>query len=425
MVAVARLGAVALPLHPPYRRHELQALLRWTRAQALICPPAALDDIRALEGIVLETVFTTGAEFAALLEQHAGEDVPDAHVTPEDPLSLNPTSGTESLQPKICMHAHDGLLSNSRALAERAGFVAGDRVLCSSGYTHLFGMACVQMALHARASLHVLPAFDPGAWLDYCARERITRAWVVPPQLVELVAEQTARPRRLTLREVRTGGSAIDAAFAARVRSTLCAQFTIQWGMSEICGGATTLAGTTFARPTLGTPIPDAGVRIVDGELWYRRADTFRGYLDDPQTTAATVTADGWVRTGDLATIEPDGSLAFDGRTKDIINRGGMKISAYELEALLATLAPLRQLAVVSVPDERLGERTALVCSLRAGARLELAEVTAHLDTLGVAKFKWPERLIVLDDLPTTATGKVAKSAVRAAVANVPVTAAS
>jgi acyl-CoA synthetase (AMP-forming)/AMP-acid ligase II len=276
------------------------------------------------------------------------------------------------------------------------------------------------MTLLAGASLHVMQTFDAAAWLDYCEREVITRAWVVPPQLVALLAEQSARPRRLALREIRTGGSAIDPAFAARVRAALCAQFTIQWGMSEICGGATTLAGTTFARPTLGTPLPDAEVQIVDGELWWRRADMFRGYLGDPETTAATVTADGWVRTGDLATIEADGSLAFDGRLKDVINRGGMKISAYELEAHFAGFTPLRQLAVVSVPDARLGERTALVCSLHAGRSLTLAEATAHLDALGVAKFKWPERLIVLDELPVTATGKVAKSAVRALAAVTP-----
>jgi cyclohexanecarboxylate-CoA ligase len=424
MVAVARLGAVALPLHPPYRAHELQTLLTWAHADALICPPSALETARAL-GVPLATVIATGSELDALLATHASSVAPDVRLAPEDPLSLNPTSGTESLQPKICMHTHDGLLSNSRTLADRAALTVDDRVLCSGGYTHLFGMACVQMALLACASLHVLPAFDAATWLDYCEREGITRAWVVPPQLVALLAEQAARPRRLALREIRTGGSAIDAAFAARVRTTLCAQFTIQWGMSEICGGATTIAGTTFTQPTLGTPISGAEVRIVEGELWYRRADMFRGYLGDPATTAATVTSDGWVRTGDLASIEADGSLAFDGRTKDIINRGGMKISAYELEALLVPLAQLRQLAVVSIPDERLGERTALVCSLHAGHALTLAAVTAHLDALGVAKFKWPEHVIVLDELPTTATGKVAKSAVRALVADAPIEVAS
>jgi cyclohexanecarboxylate-CoA ligase len=420
MVAIARLGAVSLPLHPPYRAHELHALLTWTDARALICPPAALDTVRTL-GVSLASVIVTGEEFDALLATYANVAAPEMRVAPQDPLSLNPTSGTESLQPKICMHTHDGLLSNSQTLAVHAGLGADDRVLCSGGYTHLFGMACVQMALHAGASLHALPVFEASGWLDYCERESVTRAWVVPPQLAALLAEQTARPRRLALREIRTGGSAIDAGFAARVRSTLCPQFTIQWGMSEIGGGATTLAGTTFVQPTLGTPIPDAEVRIVDGELWYRRADVFRGYLGDPATTASAVTSDGWVRTGDLATIEADGSLAFDGRTKDVINRGGMKISAFELEALLGPLPQLRQLAVVAVPDERLGERTALVCSLHAEATLTLAAVTAHLDALGVAKFKWPEHLIVLGELPTTATGKVAKSAVRALVADAPI----
>lgn len=416
VIGVARLGAVSLPLHPPYRRHELQTLLAATSAVAAICSPTALATIEALDLPELATIVATGEAFDRVIADGAGIVLPASRVQPQDPISLNPTSGTESSRPNICMHAHDGLLSNSFALAQRAGYSATDRVLISGGFTHLFGMAAVQMCAIAGAAIYV-QAFDAAAWLDLCERERITRAWVVPPHLGALLAEQTARPRDLALRELRTGGTAIDAQLAARVQATLCANFVIQWGTSEIGGGATTLPGASFAEPSLGTPLAGTELRFVDGELWCRRADMFRGYYGDPEQTAAVVSADGFVRTGDLVRPAPDGSLAFDGRTKDIINRGGVKISAFELEALLVTNAAFRQLAVVAYPDERLSERTALVCSFQPGAALDLAGITGHLERLGVAKFKWPERLVVLDELPTTATGKVAKAAVRALIA--------
>jgi len=441
VVALAQLGAVALALHPPYRTRELQQLIEWTQAVAIIAPASALTKVRevAAQQPSLATLVITGdaagidpggppaLSFAALASTDAGR-VPRAAITPEDPLSLNPTSGTESLRPKICMHSHDGLLSNSMDLAVRARLTKTDRVLCTGGYTHLFGMASLQMALHVGATVVCLPQFSPAVWLDLCERESVTRAWTVPAHLADIIEEQRLRPRKLALTELRTGGVAIEPGFAATVRAVLCNNFVIQWGTSEIGGGATTLAQDVFSSPTIGTPIENAAVRIVDengdacsagvaGEIWYRRADSFRGYLRDPETTAAAVTRDGWVRTGDIAVREADGSLAFRGRTKDIINRGGLKISAFEVESLLAQLRPLRQIAVVATPDPRLGERATLVCSLHAGHTLELHDVTRHLDGLGAAKYKWPEALIVLDELPTTATGKVAKAAVRAFLA--------
>jgi non-ribosomal peptide synthetase component E (peptide arylation enzyme) len=155
--------------------------------------------------------------------------------------------------------------------------------------------------------------------------------------------------------------------------------------------------------------------------LLYRRADLFRGYLGDAALTAAAFTADGFLRTGDLAALIGDGRVAFRGRTKDLVNRGGMKISAYELEAQLVRLPQIRQLAVVAIPDERLGERVCCVVSLHPGHALALAEVTAHLDAAEVAKYKWPERLLVLDALPTTPSGKVHKAAVRELAQRLPV----
>jgi non-ribosomal peptide synthetase component E (peptide arylation enzyme) len=272
-----------------------------------------------------------------------------------------------------------------------------------------------------------LPKWDPERFLWLSRREGVTRAWAVPAQLADLLGTLGEHGAGLPrMREVRTGGAAVPAAFVGEVRAAFGCDLVVQWGMSELGAGCATTAGDPDAivSSTLGRPLYGAVARAVDtagadvdenetGELLYRRADLFRGYLGEPALTAEAFTADGYLRTGDLAALDVDGRVAFRGRTKDLINRGGMKVSAYELEAHLVRMPQIRQLAIVAVADERLGERVCCVASLREGATLALADITAYLDAAEIAKYKWPERLHVLEALPTTPSGKVHKAAVR------------
>ncbi|WP_343236116.1 AMP-binding enzyme [Streptomyces auratus] len=136
----------------------------------------------------------------------------------------------------------------------------------------------------------------------------------------------------------------------------------------------------------------------------------FRGYHRAPELTRAALTADGWLRTGDLATLHPDGSVSYRGRADELINRGGLKFSALEVEELLDDLPQLAQHAVVGRPDPRLGQRSCLLAALRDGAGLTLDEVTGHLARKGLATYKLPEELVIVDRLPTTVTGKIARN---------------
>jgi non-ribosomal peptide synthetase component E (peptide arylation enzyme) len=192
--------------------------------------------------------------------------------------------------------------------------------------------------------------------------------------------------------------------------------------MSEVGAG-------TFTRPddpseaasnSIGRPVTGAEVRIVNekmhdvasgktGDLLYRSTSMFCGYLNDEQLTHDAITTDGWLRTGDLASFNADGTVAFEGRRTELINRGGLKFSAVEVESLLVDLVPLNQFAIIARPDERLGERSALVASLRPGYSITLVEITAHLAAKGLAKYKWPEELLLLNELPATPTGKIAR----------------
>jgi acyl-CoA synthetase (AMP-forming)/AMP-acid ligase II len=428
-LALAELGAVTLPLHVPYRTAELVQLLGATDAVGYIGPAggaATLDVLRAelpaLQLLVDVDYDTAGFTLDGRIDPRA---VRVATLDPDTPFALVPTSGTESPAPKLCMHAHDGLLSNAHAFVDGCGATARDVLIVGSGYTHLFGLLGLHLALLSGATMLALRRFDARAFLALAAREGATRAWAVPAQLVDLLAAAPDAPP-LQVREIRTAGAAVGAELVGALRDAFGAAITVHWGMSELGGGITTdghdpleLAGG------IGRPIDGAQVRVVredgadaapgeTGELWYRRADLFRGYYRAPDKTASAVTSDGWLRTGDLAALEPSGAVRFVGRAKDLVNRGGFKISAVELESTLAGHAAIRRCAIVAVPDARLGERACLVAELHPDATLALADVAAFLDARGIAKYKWPEHLLLLDALPMTATNKVAKGALRA-----------
>jgi cyclohexanecarboxylate-CoA ligase len=379
-LAVAICGAVALLLHVAYTVRERSALLR--RADA--------------SGLMIEDRFEASAESVHVEHSEA--------VEPGDPFVLAPTSGTES-RPKICMHTHEGLLSNAAQVAREAAIGEHDVLLPASGFTHLFGLLGVHVATLSGAALVATGKFDAERCVDACVREAVTMLWAVPAQLVGIVtvAERT-RATFPSLREIRTAGAPLSPALAASIARTFGVEPLVHWGMSEVG------AGIVGGRPLAGAQVR---VEAKDGELHYRRADMFRGYLNDRAATARAITSDGFLRTGDLATIDGDGRVSYAGRIKDVINRGGMKVSALELETELAALPEIRQLAVVPVASARLGERAALVCSLAPGASLTIDDVRAHLERRGLAKFKWPEYVLVVDELPLTPTGKVAKQAVR------------
>jgi non-ribosomal peptide synthetase component E (peptide arylation enzyme) len=189
-------------------------------------------------------------------------------------------------------------------------------------------------------------------------------------------------------------------------------------GVLRLYGSTEVLVGTwnrvdspdDKKQHTDGRPMTHVEVKVDDdGELFTRGPNTCVGFFDDPERTAATFDADGWVRSGDLVSIDDDGYLTVVGRKKEIIIRGGMNIAPREIEELIVAFPEVQRVAVVGLPDERLGERMCACVVLEPGSTLELATVVERLEAGGLAKFKLPQRLAVLEALPTTASGKVQK----------------
>jgi 2,3-dihydroxybenzoate-AMP ligase len=233
-----------------------------------------------------------------------------------------------------------------------------------------------------------------------------------------------------SLRVLQVGGARLADELARRVRPVFGATLQQVFGMAEGLLNYTRLDDPDdVICTTQGRPIcPDDEVRLVDefdrdvplgepGSLLTRGPYTPRGYYRAPEHNARAFTPDGWYRSGDICRWTPDGNLVVEGRDKDMINRGGEKISAEEVENLVYQLPGVSQVAAVAMPDPALGERVCVYVVARAGTSVTLEDVRGAMEAAGVARFKHPERLELVPELPATKVGKIDKKALRADIA--------
>jgi pimaricinolide synthase loading module/candicidin polyketide synthase FscA len=436
-VAAAMIGAVFLPVHVDCGFRDLESVLRQARPALLVLPHASKhSDGRAVAGALEASIPDLGQvliadgeptapdSLAHLAAKWAGNKPRPVDVRPDMPFVLMTSSGTTSSSPKICIHSHRGLLSNaSSVIADGHGPTESDTILSASPYSFLFGMLSVHVAILTAARQVVLRRWDVSNFLSLLGTTVPTILYAVPTHLRDLLAELATqhelRPPRL--REMRTGGAPVPGELVTSLRRALTDKVVVQWGMSEIGAG-------TYTRPAdlmeetgraIGRPSRGAEIRIVDdqgdpcapgqtGELQFRSPFMFHGYLGEPELTRQAMTADGWLRTGDLASLEPDGSLTYRGRSAALINVGGRKVNAAEIEQLLEDFHGIREAVLVGCADERLGESPVLICRAE-NLQVSLHEVVTHLLGKGVAPYQLPTALHVVDQLPRTATGKIAR----------------
>ncbi|MEU7633549.1 beta-ketoacyl synthase N-terminal-like domain-containing protein [Nocardia sp. NPDC049220] len=435
-VAVAAAGAVLLPLHMGLGAHEVRSLLARTRATTMVVTAQRrtelMSELRA-EFLALEQVLVVGDVAAAvgtvslvedLLRRWAGADPLPVAVAPDDPFVLVPSSGTTSMRPKICVHTHGSLMSNAVTVAADAGSRSSDAILSGSLFTHLFGLLSVHVSVVTRGRQTLLGGWDVAEFLRLARLGEATVLFAVPAQIRDVVSRlDSAADAGIRLREIRASGAAVPATLVADARRLLGAEVIVQWGMSELGAGLFTRPDDPPEAATdgVGRPISGGEARIVaadgrlcgageTGELQFRSPFRCSGYFEDPELMAAALTADGWLRTGDRACLRDDGAIAFRGRDAELINVGGVKFSAPEVETLLDDVPGMDRIAVVGRPDDRLGEYPCLVVTVRTGAVVTLDRITAHLTAKGVAEHKIPIELIVLEQMPCTPTGKIARS---------------
>jgi acyl-CoA synthetase (AMP-forming)/AMP-acid ligase II len=289
----------------------------------------------------------------------------------------------------------------------------------------------LRFALYHGLPLVLQDRWDPAVAVDLVAAERASYTLAATTFLQDLVEETTRRGARLeSLRCFGCGGAPVPPALVAAADAQGIRVLRLY--------GSTEVLVATWNRPdaplgqrmdTDGTPMSDVDVEIRDddgkpcapgetGEIFVRGPNTCVGFFADPERTAATFDDEGWVRSGDLAVAGEHDTLTVAGRKKEIIIRGGINIAPREIEELILVWPEVDRVAVVGVPDERLGERSCACVVLRAGATLTFEEMIGRLRDTGLATYKLPEQLQILDALPTTASGKVQKfEIVRAIVA--------
>ena len=352
-----------------------------------------------------------------------------ASIGPDDPSDVVFTSGTTG-SPKGVVMTHGQTLRAYLDWCDWADLRPGDRYLIANPFFHIFGYKAGCLACLMRgATIFPLAVFDAGVVLEMVERERIS-VLPGPPTIYHSLLDHPDHTRRdiSCLRVGVTGAADIPVELIRRVREELPFERILTgYGLTE--------AGTvTGSRPdddfehiatTVGVAWPGFEVRIVTesgadaapgepGEVVVRGETVTRGYLDDPEATATAI-VDGWLHTGDLGTIDADGYLRIVGRIKDMFIVGGFNAYPAEIENLMLRHPRIAQVAVIGVPDERLGEVAKAFVVLQPGPPIEPAEIVEWARA-EMANFKAPRSVEFLDALPVNATGKVVKDELRARV---------
>ncbi|MED5298968.1 MAG: cyclohexanecarboxylate-CoA ligase [Actinomycetota bacterium] len=442
-LACARIGAVTNPLMHIFRERELEFMLNHGEAVAAIIPStfrghdfaAMYDDIRS-KVPSLEHVIAIGDGgpfgFEALLSGPSWEDETEAESilaenrpSADDVTQLIYTSGTTG-EPKGVMHSANTMYSNIVPYAERLNLDSNDVVLMASPMAHQTGfMYGLMMPVVLGCPAVILDVWDAPTAISIVNDYGATFTMASTPFLADLTdTVATAGTGVPSLSTFLCAGAPIPGPLVERAQPTLGTTIVSAWGMSENGAITTTMLDDDPSRSvdTDGCPLPGVEVRIADddgtalptgeiGRLLARACSNFGGYLKRPHLNATD--ADGWFDTGDLARVDDRGYIRITGRSKDVIIRGGENIPVVEIENLLYRHPSVAQVAIVAYPDERLGERACAVIVAKPDTSIEFDGMIEFLTSERVAKNYLPERLEVLDAMPTTPSGKIQKFKLR------------
>jgi len=460
--ATAKIGAILVNLNPRYRAHELEYALRQSECQTLLLISGFrdCDYVETLFSVAPESRTSPPGDFSSQRLPHlknvvfCGEPAPsamlswkqllamgeqvsteqlrarEATLSPRDAINIQYTSGTTGF-PKGATLTHFNVVNNGMLIGDCMKLTEQDRVCIPVPFYHCFGMVLGNLNCVMHGSTMVIPAdfFDPLETLRTVEAERCTALYGVPTMFIAELEHPQFRDFDLT--SLRTGimaGSSCPIELMRQVTEVMhLYELTIAYGLTEASPVITqTRTDDSLERrvTTVGRLLPHTEVKIVDvktgrivprgsnGELCTRGYLVMQGYYNNPKATAETIDADGWLRTGDLATMDKDGYVRITGRIKEMIIRGGENIYPREIEEFLHTCPAIADVQVVGVPDAKFGEQVMAWIILRKGHELT-PEAVKKFCKGEIADFKIPRLVRFVDSFPITISGKVQKFRMR------------
>jgi acyl-CoA synthetase (AMP-forming)/AMP-acid ligase II len=424
--AVAALGAVCTTVNPIYTADEVAYQLEHAGARVLLSASEVLDRARvAAERAGVTELYVFGDEardgavaFVALLEGDPSA-APAGAARPDDLAALPYSSGTTGL-PKGVMLTHRNLVANMLQTSAQQPVTSDDTLIAVLPFFHIDGLNVIMNAvLRNGATAVTMPRFDLEGFLALIESHRATKILVVPPIVVALAKSPLIDRFDLSSLElVNSGAAPLSAELAETAAARVGCPVVQGYGMTESSPvtHVTPLDPARHRAGTIGPPVPNTECRIVDlatgaelgpgedGEVCVRGPQVMRGYLDDPQATAETIDAEGWLHTGDVGRADDDGYVVLVDRLKELIKYKGYQVAPAELEALLVEHPAVLEAAVIGRADEEAGEVPAAFVALSGDATAE--EIMAFVAER-VAPYKKLRALEIVDEIPKSASGKI------------------
>lgn len=439
--ATSEIGAVLVTINPSYRQHELNFALRQSQIKGIIVSEKTnLADYPAMmnkalrEQVTLDLIVTMNTEsWQEIANTEADHELLDSIVDtldPHDPINIQYTSGTTGF-PKGATLTHRNILNNGFFVGERIRYTEQDRICIPVPFYHCFGMVMGNLAATSHGAAMIIPgqSYDPAVVLRTVEEEQCTSLYGVPTMFIaELNLPNFSDFDLSTLRTGIMAGSPCPAEIMKRVVNEMnMEEVSICYGMTETSPVSVQTKPDDelhYRVSTVGQVGPHLEVKIVDtetgdtqpigvdGELCTRGYSVMKGYWREPGKTAEVLTKDGWMHTGDLGVMDENGYIKVTGRAKDMVIRGGENVYPVEIEEFLYTHPDIIDAQVIGVPDEKYGEELMAWIRVRDGKTITAAALREF--ALGkLAKYKIPRYVHIVDEFPTTVTGKVRKAQMR------------
>jgi fatty-acyl-CoA synthase len=462
-LALAKIGAVIVTVNTNYRATEIEYVLRQGDISTLFLIEehrgnnyieslyGVAPEIKTIKNPLVETLRAASlprlkraaligrvprqglslfSDVMALADQISDDElkVRQARVNPRDVTMMQYTSGTTGF-PKGVMLTHHNLINQARVACSRGDLSAEERYVTAMPLFHIAGsLGGTIYCLYLGCTLIPLITFDPLKNLELFEREKGTFTFAVPTMLIAMLNHPRFAEFDLsTLRNIYTGATPVPVPLMEEIKEKIGADCSIVFGMTETTGAVTqSFSADSFElkASTVGLPQPHTSIKIINtgtgetvklgqsGELCSKAFSNMKGYYNLPEKTAETIDEEGWLHSGDLAVMRPDGYVNIVGRVKDMIIRGGENISPAEIESFLMRHPKIAEAQVVGIPDEFMGEEVCALIRAQHGDELTEAEVREYCKA-GISRHKVPKFFRFVESFPLTASGKVKKFELR------------